>query len=136
DGPSYTIDTLMSFREEIGAHRQLVLLLGADAFGGLPSWHRWHELFALAHIGVLTRPGQTLPLPVELNEEIAQRLAASADELWTSASGRVLRITITPLEISATRIRAQLRAGRGEPRWLVPDALLADPALLAPYRGT
>uniref|UniRef100_A0A0S6Z0S3 Nicotinate-nucleotide adenylyltransferase n=1 Tax=Mizugakiibacter sediminis TaxID=1475481 RepID=A0A0S6Z0S3_9GAMM len=40
---------------------------------------------------------------------------------------------MTALDISASRVRALLAAGR-EPRYLVPEALLADPALLAPYR--
>lgn len=134
-GPSYTVDTLTSLRKEIGGQRPLALLLGADAFAGLPSWHRWRELFALAHLCVLTRPGHVPPLPAELDREIAQRLAASVDELRASAEGRVLRIAITPLEISATRIRTLLHQGR-EPRWLVPQALLDDPALLLPYRAT
>lgn len=133
DGPSYTFDTLTSLRGEVGAERPLVLLLGADAFAGLPSWNRWRELFAFAHLCVLTRPGHSPQLQPELDREIAQRVATSADELRTSANGRVLRVAITPLEISATRIRAQLHEGR-EPRWLVPDALLDDPTLLKPYR--
>lgn len=134
-GLSYTVDTLVSLREEVGAQRPLVLLLGADAFAGLPSWHRWRELFALAHLCVLTRPGHVPPLPDELDTEIAQRLASTAAALRMNANGCVLRIAITPLEISATRIRARLREGC-EPRWLVPDALLNDPDLLAPYRET
>jgi nicotinate-nucleotide adenylyltransferase len=132
-GPSYTFDTLSSLREESGTQRPLVLLIGADAFALLPTWHRWRELFDLAHIGVLTRPGHAPPLPDELSEAIASREAQDAQALRASAAGRVLRIAITPLEISATKIRALLREGH-EPRWLVPDAVLADPELLVPYR--
>ena len=131
-GPSYTFDTLAALRAEIGA-RPLVLLIGSDAFAGLPHWHRWRELFALAHFGVLTRPGHVPPLPPELAAEAAPREVVGADALRANPHGHVLRIAITQLEISATRIRDLLREGR-EPRWLVPDALLADPALLAPYR--
>ncbi|HEY3520242.1 MAG TPA: nicotinate-nucleotide adenylyltransferase [Rhodanobacteraceae bacterium] len=133
DGPSYTFDTLASLRDEIGAQRPLVLLLGADAFALLPSWHRWRELFDLAHVGVLTRPGHVPPLPDELSEAITSREVQNAQVLCANPAGRVLRIAITPLEISATKIRALLRHGR-EPRWLVPDAVFADPELLAPYR--
>ena len=132
-GPSYTFDTLSSLREEIGTQRPLVLLLGADAFALLPTWHRWRELFDLAHIGVLTRPGHIPPLPDELTAAIASRETADVETLRATPAGRVLRIAITPLEISATKIRALLREGH-EPRWLLPDALLADPELLAPYR--
>jgi nicotinate-nucleotide adenylyltransferase len=133
EGPSYTVDTLASLRDEIGPQRPLALLLGADAFTLLPTWHRWRELFGLAHVGVLTRPGHVPPLPGELAEAIARRETKDAQALRASSAGRVLRIAITPLEISATKIRTLLREDR-EPRWLVPDAVLADPALLAPYR--
>jgi nicotinate-nucleotide adenylyltransferase len=132
DGPSYTFDTLTALRAEIGA-RPLVLLIGSDAFAALPAWHRWRELFELAHFGVLTRPGHVPSLPPELAAEVARREVTGADVLRAHPNGCVLRIAITPLEISATRIRALLREGR-DPRWLLPDALFADPALLAPYR--
>ena len=134
EGPSYTIDTLVELRAEIGEARPLVLLVGADAFAGLSSWHRWKELFDFAHIGVLTRPGhEATALPTELRTKIASRRASGPAQLHESPAGRVLPIAVTPLEISATQVRALLAAGR-EPRWLVPDALFADPALLAPYR--
>ena len=55
-GPSYTVDTLAELRAELG-QRALVLLVGADMFAQLPAWDRWHELFDLAHVGVLSRPG-------------------------------------------------------------------------------
>ncbi|MBZ0223601.1 MAG: nicotinate-nucleotide adenylyltransferase [Dokdonella sp.] len=134
EGPSYTIDTLIEIRAEIGEARPLVLLIGADAFAGLPSWHRWAELFAHAHIGVLTRPGHGGVLPTELRTRIASRRARDATQLRQSPAGRVLTIEVTSLEISATRIRTLLAQGH-EPRWLVPDALFADPTLLAPYRS-
>lgn len=134
DGPSYSVDTLAELRAEIGEARPLVLLVGADAFAGLPSWHRWKELFDLAHIGVLTRPGHEAgALPTELRTKIASRRCADAASLRESPAGRVLPIAVTPLEISASQVRALLAAGR-DPRWLVPDALFADSRLLAPYR--
>jgi nicotinate-nucleotide adenylyltransferase len=135
EGPSYTIDTLIELREEIGAERSLVLLVGADAFVGLASWHRWRELFDYAHVGVLTRPGHDAgALPTELRTKIASRRCTDAASLRESAAGRVLPIPVTPLEISASQVRALLAAGR-EPRWLVPDALFASADLLAAYRG-
>jgi nicotinate-nucleotide adenylyltransferase len=68
-----------------------------------------------------------------LRTKIASRRCADAASLRESPAGRVLSIAVTPLEVSASQVRALLAAGR-EPRWLVPDALFADPALLAPYR--
>ncbi len=133
DGPSYTFDTLTSLRAEFGDARPLMLLIGADAFAGLVSWHRWRELFELAHVCVLTRPGQIPAVPEELATLVAARAAASAASLRAVPAGRVLNIAVTALGISATRIR-NLLATDGDPRWLVPDALLADPELLAVYR--
>ena len=134
DGPSWTVDTLLDLRAEAGPSRPLVLLLGADAFAALPSWHRWRELFELAHLGVLSRPGHAPgELPTELRTKVASRRCSDPAQLHASPAGRVLPIPVTPLEISGTQVRALLAAGR-EPRWLVPDALFSDPALLAPYR--
>jgi nicotinate-nucleotide adenylyltransferase len=133
-GPSYTVDTLRELRAETSATQSLILLLGADAFAGLTTWHEWRALFELAHIVVLTRPGHATPLPPELAAEIAQRQTMTVQVLRESARGKVYNLPVTPLEISASAVRALLATGR-EPRWLVPEVLLADAQLLAPYRG-
>lgn len=133
-GPSYTIDTLVELRNEIGAQRPLVLLVGADAWAGLPTWHRWRELFAHAHVGVLARGGVAVNEPDALAVEVAPRRTADPVDIAASPAGRVIALAVSALAISATRIRAALAAGE-EPRWLVPDAVLADAALLAPYRS-
>lgn len=133
DGPSYTVDTLIALREEIGTTRPVILLVGADAFSALASWHRWRELFDLAHIGVLTRAGHVIAESPELTEQIGNRRALSTADLQNRASGLVIEIRVSALEISATHIRNELAEGR-EPRYLVPSGLLADPQLLAPYR--
>lgn len=131
-GPSYTVDTLEALRAEHGS-RALVLLLGADAFAGLPTWHRWRELFTLAHIGVLSRPRVSTGLPPTLRDEVAGRRIADAADLRDLAGGKLIDLQVTPLEVSATRIRALLGAGR-DPRYLLPTALFDEPQLLAPYR--
>ena len=65
DGPSYTLDTLLSLHADIKGV-DLCLLLGMDAFRGLTSWHRWHELIDHCHIVVMTRPDATFPERGEL----------------------------------------------------------------------
>jgi nicotinate-nucleotide adenylyltransferase len=135
EGPSFTFDTLTGLRGEVGALRPLVLLIGADAFAGLASWHRWRELFDLAHMCVLTRPGQIPAMAGDLAGEVAARVVEGVGDLRSSPAGHVLNMIVTSLGISATRIRDELANG-GDPRWLVPQALLDDPALLAPYRAT
>ncbi|WP_233841343.1 nicotinate-nucleotide adenylyltransferase [Dyella sp. 2HG41-7] len=133
-GPSYTIDTLGEFRREFG-ERPLVLLLGADAFAGLRSWHRWRDLFDLTHIGVINRPGVDACIPVELERAVAARRTDDPSVIRAQSAGRVIELAVTPLEVSATRIRELLAEGR-DPRYLLPGGLFDDPALLAPYRAT
>ncbi|HEV2679437.1 MAG TPA: nicotinate-nucleotide adenylyltransferase [Rhodanobacter sp.] len=131
-GPSYTIDTLIELRAEQDG-RPLVLLIGADAFAGLPSWHRWRELFEVAHIGVLSRPGVEAVLPDELLQMTAGCHVDDAAPLRDVPAGKLIELAVTPLEISATRIRELLAAGR-DPRYLLPAGLFDDTQLLAPYR--
>lgn len=131
-GPSWTIDTLRELRAEQG-DRPLVLLLGADAFAGLPSWHHWRELFDLAHIGVLSRPGVDTAWPDALAQEVATRRVHDVSALRVAPAGTLIELAVTPLEISATRIRDLLAAGR-DPRFLLPAGLFDERALLAPYR--
>src|SRR3546814_20848602 len=45
DGRSYSIDTLLELRAELGGDAPLPLLVGADSFVGLPDWPRWRALF-------------------------------------------------------------------------------------------
>lgn len=131
-GPSYTIDTLHELRAEQGS-RPLVLLLGADAFAGLPGWHRWRELFDFAHVGVLSRPGVEAAWPDALVQEVAARRVEEVAALRAEPCGKLIELAVTPLEISATRIRELLAVGR-DPRYLLPAGLFDEPALLAPYR--
>ena len=133
EAASYTVDTLARLRREHGATQPLVLLLGADAFAGLATWHRWQELSGLAHIAVATRPQHSLDaerLPGPLAALWRARLHGDPQPLAEAPAGLVFRFTITDLDIAATRIRQALDAGPG-PRYLVPDLryLLPDPVL-------
>ncbi len=123
--PSYTVDTLTALRAELGSAQPLWLLLGGDAFLGLPDWHQWRRLFELAHIAVAARPGSRLlqsgALGDELKREVSPRLVA--DGAAAGAAGAVLLRQMTPLDISATAIRDTL-ARHGSARYLLPDAVL------------
>lgn len=120
-GLSYTIDTLVSFREEF-ADRSLCLLLGMDAFLGLPQWHRWSDLLRYAHIVVAHRPGWQAPASGALGTLIAARRAPGIAALAAAPAGLVHVQPVTQLEISSTDLRDSLRAGR-DPKFLVPDSV-------------
>ena len=123
--PSYTVDTLAALRAELGFEQPLWLLLGADAFLGLPTWHEWRQLFELAHIAVAARPGvqllQSDVMPEMLKNEVSQRQLT--DGPVSGPAGSVRLRQMTPLAISATAIRETL-ARHGSARYLLPDAVL------------
>ena len=123
DKPSYTIDTLELMRAEMAAYDQLFLLLGWDAFCGLPTWHRWEELLQHCHILVLQRPDADSEPPDALRNLLAARSVSDPLAL-KGASGQIAFVWQTPLAVSATQIRQLLASGKSV-RYLVPDAVLA-----------
>lgn len=123
EGPSYTLDTLHSLRADIKG-TDLCLLLGMDAFRGLTSWHRWHELIDHCHIVVLTRPGASFPERGELGTFIGLHRVLDSGMLRSQSAGLLYFQEVSQLEISGTRIRAML--GRGDAAdFLLPDSVLA-----------
>lgn len=122
---SYTVLTLERLRAEIGPTRPLVLLLGADAFAGLPGWHRWQDIFGLAHVAVSQRPGSPLDshqLPPALAAELAGRRGDAAT-LGQVPAGQITCFTMTQMAISATAIRQALGDSRSV-RYLLPDGVV------------
>ena len=123
DRPSFTCDTLESLRAELAADDQLFLLLGWDAFCGLPTWHRWQELLRHCHILVLQRPDADSEPPEALRDLLAGRSVTDPHDL-SGPCGQISFIWQTPLAVSATQIRQLLAQGRSA-RFLLPDAVLA-----------
>ncbi len=121
--PSYSIETLEAIRAELATDDQLFLLLGWDAFCGLPSWHRWSELLWHCHIVVLQRPDADSEPPDALRNLLAAR-AVSAPAALQGPAGQIAYVWQTPLAVSATQIRQLLANGKSV-RYLVPDAVLA-----------
>jgi nicotinate-nucleotide adenylyltransferase len=78
----YTVDTLHALHQ-----KELVLLLGADQYAKLDTWHQAGEVRRLAQIAVFARPG----IPIE---------------------GKVRTLDMPAMAVSSTAIRA--RVARGE----------------------
>ncbi len=126
-GKSYTVLTLDELRLAFPL-RPLLLLLGADAFRGLPSWHRWRKIFDLAHVVVVERPGMDLAatLPAPLLPYWHDRLTTDPGVLRSSLAGAIYVQAISPHAIAATAIRDALaRGARERLRELLPPAVLA-----------
>lgn len=123
EGPSYTVLTLRELRAEAPA-RPICLLLGMDAFLGLPQWHEWRSVFDLAHVVVAHRPGWTAPDAGTLGELLAARGTPRVEDLHQAVAGRIHVRPVTQLEISSTDLRDLIVAGQ-DPRYLLPDAVRA-----------
>jgi nicotinate-nucleotide adenylyltransferase len=123
-GPSYTVETLESLRDELGHSVPIGLLVGADAFAALGDWHRPLDILALTHLVVMQRPGAIMARDGWLRDQIDQRRVDDPGALRARASGHIYFEKVTQLDISATRIRRLLANGES-PRYLLPDSVLA-----------
>lgn len=126
EGASYTIDTLQSLRLELGEETSISLLLGSDAFLGLPGWHHWQELLDLAHIVVAYRPNAPIvkeQLHPQLRQCCEARLTDDAGLLGKTRAGHIYMQHITALDISATHIRNCFQQSTS-PRYLLPDSVI------------
>lgn len=124
--PSYTVPTLERLRGRHGGTQPLVLLMGADAFLGLSSWHRWRDLFGLAHVAVVSRPGFILD-PAAMGEPLAEQFRRRATTdfhvLAAVPAGAIFPFAMEAGTTSSTGVRATLKAG-GDVATLLPPTVL------------
>ena len=121
-GATYTFDTLVEMRAEYGDEAGLVWLIGSDAFSRLDTWHRWRELFSLAHFAVIDRADfefATARCSAELMGAVEPRFAALLDT-HLSPGGKVVFLSPPPPPISSTEIRGRI-THRHSIRGLTPD---------------
>lgn len=131
DGASYSVDTLVSLREDF-PDNPLYLLLGSDAFLGIQTWHNWQRLLELAHIVLISRPGETLTMSAELAAWYQQHLAKPTDA--QRSAGNIWPVEVTPLAISATAIRDAFRNGKSA-QFLMPEPVIQLIEQLGLYRS-
>lgn len=122
DGPSYMVDTLQQLRTEF-PHRPLILLIGQDAANFLHTWFNWEQLFRLAHIVILTRPGTKAKYEAAVDAQIQQRLSTGVQALVRTQAGTVLTLEVTAVDVSATEIKRIIHRG-GLPNSMLPAAVL------------
>lgn len=123
EGPSYTLDSLLELRSELGTERSLCLVMGCDALLNVNSWHRWQELLEYAHIVVLARPGWQLPGEGEVANWLGTNRLDDRRLLAQRAAGGIVLEELRPLDISSTEIRKYLKEGRSA-RYLLPEPVL------------
>lgn len=123
-GTSYTVRTLTRLRE-VHQKADIFFLVGSDAFMEIDSWWHFREIFDLASITIMTRPGVS---PEDISKFVSERL--NLDYRWVEdekhfkhSEGYPIRlVSVTLIDISASRIRRLVSLGRSI-RFLVPEAV-------------
>ena len=110
-GPSFTVDTVEALaRAEPGA--MLHLIVSAETFAELPTWHEPERLFDSARMAVVPREGYPAPDPAWLADAFPGR------------EDRVDFLEGPRLGLSSTALRSRVAAGRSI-RYLVPPPVAA-----------
>lgn len=124
-GPSYTIDTVSAFRQELGDAAEIFWIIGADSLPELRSWRKIGDLVRLAHLVTAARPGWQPPPVQDLARSVGEEYAKELIEN---------RCTTPEIGISSTEIRARLAAGLSV-RYLVPEKVASYITVKSLYRS-
>ncbi len=111
EGPTYTIDAVLTFRDQGYGPDELHWIIGADSLAELATWRRVGELVDACRIVAAARPG------FERIDWEAFRPTLSAAQVERLRAG----VIDTPcIDISSTDIRNRIRTGKSI-RYLVPN---------------
>lgn len=104
-GPSYSIDTLYSFRKEFGSQASLFFILGTDQWQNLKTWILWQKFPLLSNLLVFVRNAQSGSNPY--GEAFP---TVSSGELGNNPppSGLIVFADFQPKPFSSTDIRRSL----------------------------
>lgn len=124
EGPSYMVDTLQSYRNEVGHRVSITLILGMDAFKQLPRWHQWQKIIQLCNLLVLNRPHTA----GEFNDEPMKTFIKShtinhKNELMHAISGKIYFYNAGCYDISSTLLREKIQQGMSIEQYLPAPVL-------------
>lgn len=112
-GPSYTIDTLNSFRRELGEKASITLLIGMDTFYSLPKWHCWEDILNQCNLLVMER--KTIipsPMPVKIKTLLTKHeMVSHPQTLLNSEKGLIVRYDAGNYPISSSELRKKMMEG-------------------------
>ena len=120
DGPSYTIDTVMDFKERIVPGADLYLVMGLDAFLDIHTWKHYRRLLKIVQPVVVNRrvaDASAEAAAARMDDYIRARLSSDyrlSDDRrsWRRSGGRCIHLVQTaPVDISSTQIRELIRNG-------------------------
>jgi nicotinate-nucleotide adenylyltransferase len=106
-GPSYTVDTITTLQEQLGAEASFFFILGRDSLADLPLWKEPNKLVQICRLVVAPRLSSSLDLK-------------SLEEAIPVVRDSIIQLDMPVIEISSSEIHK--RVAQGLPiRYLVPD---------------
>jgi nicotinate-nucleotide adenylyltransferase len=124
-GPSYTIDTLLQFRQNLGPEADFFFIIGLDAFADITTWKKYRELLNRTSFVVIDRPSHACQ---SVAQEVGRCFPDYQEEvrgIWSKAgSRRIYALAMDPVPVSSSMIRDRLR--RGEPIGDLTPASVVD----------
>jgi nicotinate-nucleotide adenylyltransferase len=120
-GPSYTIDTVLHFKQTLPAENRLHLIIGLDAFLEIDTWKSFSELLMQVSLIVINRPKSGSPVngvPWKIMDDYISS-SVSAEYAFSASQSTYLAnqfqpiyvLEITALDISSTKVRRRIRKG-------------------------
>ena len=99
-GPSYTLDTVRALQAEWPAAlpAEWFLVIGADQYRNLHTWHGFEQLLQRVSLAVAERPGEA---PAASAGDVDPRVRAA----------RSVVLALPPMRVSASDLRARVAAG-------------------------
>ena len=123
EGPSYTVDTLRELQKRHpDAH--LWFVIGTDAIEEIDTWSRPDEVFEIASVAVVSRPGRPrVPLEAHLPRRLAAPFREGPSGLEHRSGHELRLVPVSSLEISASDVRRRVERGASI-RYLVPEPVI------------
>lgn len=119
-GKSYTVETLTALRAD-RSKDELYFIVGSDSFLEIGLWHRYAEIFSLASLVVVSRPGSLVTHPLQqLPVDVRGVFYQESTDCLRHVSGTTIRfVEDCRLEISSSHLRDLVAEGRSL-RYLMP----------------
>lgn len=122
-GPSYTVQTLEVLAKE--ANRGYFFILGSDSLREISAWKEYERLFELCNFIVVRRPDVSFEAAwAEVPAAVRDRFRCAGDRFVNPEDRLIIRSDVCGLDISSTRIRNLVKAGRSI-RYLVTESVRA-----------